>query len=79
MEERDQSGKACFKAYKKAIVIVEYFLTDGELPSGQTWEDLYVHILLQYEAITPKEAVFTGFLAFFSLTEYNDGGQTLSI
>ena len=30
---------------KKAIVIAEEWLNDGELPSGKTWDDLYAHVL----------------------------------
>ena len=54
-------------------MIAEQWLTDGELPSNRTWEDLYTHILSQYEVINTKEVVFTGFSAFISLTKYNTG------
>ena len=54
---------------KKAVIIAEEWLSEGQLASGQTWEDLYAHVIDVHE-----EKMFIGFMAFVCLTEYNDGG-----
>eukprot|EP00587_Corethron_hystrix_P005035 CAMPEP_0113330084 /NCGR_PEP_ID=MMETSP0010_2-20120614/21372_1 /TAXON_ID=216773 ORGANISM="Corethron hystrix, Strain 308" /NCGR_SAMPLE_ID=MMETSP0010_2 /ASSEMBLY_ACC=CAM_ASM_000155 /LENGTH=497 /DNA_ID=CAMNT_0000192471 /DNA_START=287 /DNA_END=1783 /DNA_ORIENTATION=+ /assembly_acc=CAM_ASM_000155 len=60
---------------KKAVAIAEEWLERNPAPpSGRVWEDLYSHVLSQWEVISPKERVFTGFYAFVILTKYNKGG-----
>ena len=46
-------AKLALKNVKKAIVIAEEWLTDGELPSGRSYDDLYAHILSKYDDINP--------------------------
>jgi len=70
-------AKLCLKNLKKAVVRAEEFLSDGELPSGQNWDDLYAHVILKHTEQFPKEKTFTGFMAFVCLTKYNDGGKNV--
>jgi len=66
-------AKITLRNLKKAGDIADQWLCDGELPSGTTWDDLYAHVLSHHELINSKEIIFTGYIAFVSLTKYNDG------
>jgi len=66
-------AKLSIKNIKKAIVIAEEWLNNGELPSGQTWDDLYHHVLETHE--DNGTGYFTGFLGFVCFTKYNSGGE----
>ena len=57
-------GKIVLKNVKKAVVIAEEWLNNGELPSGKTWDDLYAHIIVVHE-----EKMFIGFMAFVCMTK----------
>ena len=62
-------GKTVLKHVKKTVIIVEEWLTDGQLTTGQSWEDLYAHVIDVH-----KKKIFIGFMAFICLIKYNDGG-----
>ena len=47
-------------------------MVNNDVPSGTNWDDLYRHLLENYERINPKEKVFTGFGNFIYHTKYND-------
>ena len=69
-------AKLTLKNLKKAVAIAEDWLTDGSLPSGTTWDDLYAHVLDEYGKQNPKEnEMFLGFMAFVCLSQYNDVGM----
>ena len=63
-------GKNVLKNIKKASVIADEWLNDGDLPSGKSYDDLYAHVVEVHE-----EKIFIGFMAFVSLTKYNEGGN----
>ena len=65
------------KKHKKAVVRAEEYLSDGELPSGRIWDDLYAHVILKHTEQFPKDKTFNGFMAFVCLTKYNDGGKNV--
>ena len=52
------------------MVIADKWLQDGDLPSGKSYDDLYAHVVEVHE-----EKMFIGFMAFVSLTKYNEGGN----
>ena len=62
---------------KKATIIADQWLINNDKPSGTNWDDLYSHILENYEKINPKERVFTGFANFLCHTKYNDRHENL--
>ena len=45
-------------------------MNDGDLPSGKSYDDLYAHVVEVH-----KEKMFLGFMAFVSLTKYNEGSN----
>ena len=63
-------GKNILKNIKKAAVIAEEWLNNGDLPSGKLFDDLYAHVIDIHE-----EEMFIGFMAFASLKKYNEGGN----
>lgn len=63
-------GKNVLKNIKKATVIADEWLNDGDWPSGKSYDDSYAHVVEVHD-----EKMFIGFLAFFSLTKYNEGGN----
>ena len=65
-------ASTALKNLKKAIAIVQEFLLDGELPSGTTWDDLYQFVLSKNNEIHDGKGIFVGFVAFVTLSEYND-------
>ena len=69
-------AKLALKNIKKAIVIADDYLTNGQLPSGKTWSDVYGHVLSRWHEINPIERIFTGFMAFVALTAYNEGRKS---
>ena len=54
---------------KKASIIADEWMVNNDKPSGTSWDDLYAHLLDNYEKINPKEKVFTGFANFICHTE----------
>lgn len=71
------NARLALRYIKKAIVIAEEWLNDGELPSDKSWEEMYEHLLSCSNEISPKEAMFTGFFAFVCLSKYNEDGKNL--
>ena len=43
---------------KKVAIIAEEWLVNNDIPSGTNWDDLYQHLLDNYETINPKEKVW---------------------
>ena len=71
------NARICVRHIKKAMVIADQWLNDGELPSGSSWDDLYSHVLSQYKDINPKEPIFQGFIGFVCFTKYNEEGTNI--
>ena len=66
---------------KKATAFAEEWLNGGDLPSGNTWDDLYSHLITDRGPEFGKDLVYTGYYAFAILTKYNDenGSSCLSV
>ena len=62
---------------KKASIIADEWMVNNDKPSGTNRDDLYAHLLDNYEKINPKEKVFTGFANFICHTKYNDRSENL--
>ena len=62
---------------KKAAIIADEWLVCNDKPSGTSWEDLYAHLIDNYERINPKEKVFTGFINFICHSKYNDRRENM--
>ena len=58
-------AKLCLRNIKKAVVRAEEYLSDGELPSGRIWDDLYAHVILKHTEQFPKDKTFNGFMALY--------------
>ena len=50
-------------------------MVKSDVPSSTKWDDLYQHLLDNYEIIDPKEKVFTGFSNFICHKKYNDSRE----
>ena len=62
------------KNLNKSRAITEEWLTNGELPLGSTWGDLYTHVIDKSPDIS-KDTIFTGYIAFSILTKYSEDGS----
>ena len=65
-------ARSSLKHLKKAIALADDWLNNGELPSGNTWDDLYSHLYDKSDDISGEKNGYTGWIAFAILTKYND-------
>ena len=49
-----------FRNIKKAMALATEWLNNGDLPSGQTWDDLYSHLYLKSDEISNEKNGYTG-------------------
>mmetsp|Transcript_11045 Transcript_11045/g.12639 ORF Transcript_11045/g.12639 Transcript_11045/m.12639 type:complete len:390 (-) Transcript_11045:6-1175(-) len=62
---------------KKAVVIADAWLDNGDLPSGKTWNDLYVHTISKSFKNNPKEPIFTGLINLICHSKFNEGRSNI--
>ena len=60
---------------KKALALAGEWLNDGDLPSGQSWDDLYLHLFEKGCEISKEKSGYTGWIGLCLLTQYNEEGN----
>lgn len=63
---------ATIRNIKKAMAVADEFLNNGDLPSGQTWDNLYHHLYEKGDDISKEKAGYTGWIALPLVTHLKD-------
>ena len=54
------------------MAVADEFLNNGDLPLGQTWDDLYHHLYQKGEDISKEKAGYTGWIVLPLVTHLKD-------